>query len=93
MPNPYRILDVTPESADEEIRQAYVAKVRRHTPEQDPRGFEETRQSYEKLKDARSRLRYLLFELPRGESFEELLEEIRRRCAEIDSGKTTLPRV
>lgn len=77
MPNPYRVLDVRPESGDEEIRLAYLAKVRSHPPEQDPAGFEEARRAFEKLKDARSRLRHLLFEAPKRETMEELLEEVR----------------
>ena len=89
MADPYRILGVGPESTDDDIRQAYLKRVKAHPPERHPDRFERVRGAYEKLRDARSRLAFLLFEPARGETMEDVIEEVRCRSRK----KLTLERI
>lgn len=59
--NPYRVLGVTREAGDKEIRQAYLEAIRQASPETDPQRFAALSCAYEKIKDERSRHRYTLF--------------------------------
>lgn len=62
MSDPYHILGVAPETADDNsIRQAYLAGLRVHPPERDPSGFQRLRDAYDKLSSQRRRLAYALF--------------------------------
>jgi len=49
---PYETLEVLETATFEEIRKAYVAKVRFHPPERDPEGFKKIQKAYSVLKDA-----------------------------------------
>ena len=49
---PYEILGVPETAAFEEIRKAYLAKVRLSPPERDPEGFKRIQKAYAVLKDA-----------------------------------------
>ena len=49
---PYEILEVPETAAFEEIRKAYLAKVRLSPPERDPEGFKRIQKAYSVLKDA-----------------------------------------
>jgi hypothetical protein len=42
-------LDVTPEASADEVRRAYLRKVKQHKPERDPDGFRRCREAYECL--------------------------------------------
>ena len=53
--NPYEVLGVTEEAADEQIRKSYLEKVRQSPPERDPDGFKEIRRAYGVLKDGAKR--------------------------------------
>ncbi|MBI4602566.1 MAG: J domain-containing protein [Planctomycetes bacterium] len=77
MANPYRVLDVPDGADDQEVRAAYLALVRRFPPERAPEEFGRLRAAYAALRDARSRLRFFLFEPSAGESIDEWLEELR----------------
>jgi curved DNA-binding protein CbpA len=79
MANPYDILVVAPTDGDEVIRRRYLELIRRYPPEQHPEQFKRVREAYEQVKDADSRLSFLLFDPSQGESIEELLEEERCR--------------
>ena len=48
--NPYRILGVTLQSGEAEIKQAYLQKVRAHPPERDPKAFRRIRAAFEQLR-------------------------------------------
>ncbi|MFH2114881.1 MAG: DnaJ domain-containing protein [Spirochaetota bacterium] len=52
---PYEILAIQPSATPEEIRKAYLLKVREFPPEHDPDGFKRIRQAYGLLKDAETR--------------------------------------
>ena len=49
---PYEILEVPETAVYEEIRKAYLAKVRLSPPERDPEGFKRIHRAYAVLKDA-----------------------------------------
>ncbi len=59
--NPADVLGVSPNATDNEIRAAYVAKVKEHPPDRSPEQFERIRDAYETLRDPRRRMRHQLF--------------------------------
>ncbi|OHD81482.1 MAG: hypothetical protein A3J97_00145 [Spirochaetes bacterium RIFOXYC1_FULL_54_7] len=52
---PYELLAIQPSASPEDIRKAYLLKVREFPPERDPEGFRRIRQAYGLLKDAEAR--------------------------------------
>jgi len=72
--DPRQILGVSPESGDEEIRAAYLQKVKEYPPDRAPREFEKVRDAYEALRDPRRRTRQLLLADPK-QPLTSLLEE------------------
>ena len=58
--DPRQVLGVSPEAGDEEIRAAYLGKVKEYPPDRAPREFEQVRDAYEALRDPRRRTRHLL---------------------------------
>ncbi len=54
------ILGVGWKAGPEEIREAYLRKVKEHPPDRDPEEFEKIRDAYEILSDPRRRMRDLL---------------------------------
>lgn len=69
--DPYSVLGVGRRATDAEIKRAYFAQVRLHTPEREPEKFQEIRAAYERLRTPEARARSNLFllqpppELPR----------------------------
>lgn len=61
MTDPAAVLGVTPDASDEDVRAAYLAKVREHPPDRAPEQFERIRDAYELLRDPRRRMRHRLF--------------------------------
>ncbi len=59
--NPYKILGVERTASESEIKQAYFALVREHSPERDPEGFKRIRSAYEKLRAGAERAETDLF--------------------------------
>ena len=59
--DPYQVLGIEPEASDEEIRAAYLRKIRGHPPERDAEAFERVRDAYAELRDPRERTRRRLF--------------------------------
>jgi curved DNA-binding protein CbpA len=76
MSDPYSVLGLPPESADDTIRRRYLQLVRQFSPEQHPDRFAAIRQAYEQLRDLNTRLRYRLFEAGKNESVDAIIEEI-----------------
>ena len=54
------VLGVPLNAGDEEIRAAYLRKVKEHPPEQSQEEFEKIRDAYETLRDPRRRMRDML---------------------------------
>lgn len=61
MTMPFEILDIEESADDEQIKKAYLAKVRQHPPERDPEGFRRVRAAYEAIKSRKARMAYRLF--------------------------------
>ena len=59
--DPYQVLGIEPEASGEEIRAAYLRKIREHPPEGDAETFERVRDAYAELRDPRERTRKRLF--------------------------------
>jgi curved DNA-binding protein CbpA len=53
--DPYKILALDYGATETEIKQAYFAKVREHSPEHDPEAFKRIRAAYEKLRSTGER--------------------------------------
>jgi curved DNA-binding protein CbpA len=58
--DPRQILEIDAEAGEEEIRAAYLRKVKEYPPDRSPREFEQVRDAYEILRDPRCRTRALL---------------------------------
>ena len=53
--DPWRTLGISPEAGEEEVRAAYLRKVKEHPPERSPEEFERIRDAYDALRDPRRR--------------------------------------
>jgi curved DNA-binding protein CbpA len=59
--DPTAVLGVRHDATDEEIRAAYLQKVRENPPDRSPERFETIRDAYEALRDPRRRIQFRLF--------------------------------
>lgn len=55
--DPTEVLGVGQDAGEEEIRAAYVRKVKEHPPDRSPEEFERIRDAYDSLRDPRRRMR------------------------------------
>ena len=55
--DPREVLGIEAEAGDEEIRAAYLRKVKEYPPDRSPREFERVRDAYDMLRDPRRRTR------------------------------------
>jgi curved DNA-binding protein CbpA len=58
--NAWAVLGIPINAGEEEIRSAYLAKVKEHPPDRSPEEFERIRDAYETLRDPRRRMRDML---------------------------------
>jgi DnaJ-domain-containing protein 1 len=58
--NAYELLGVAENASEQEIRAAYLSKVKEFPPDQSPREFEGVRDAYEALRDPRKRAEAML---------------------------------
>jgi curved DNA-binding protein CbpA len=58
--DPLQVLEIEAEAGEEEIRAAYVRKVKQYPPDRSPREFERVRDAYDLLRDPRRRMRTML---------------------------------
>jgi curved DNA-binding protein CbpA len=72
--SPRQVLGIPPEAGDEEIRAAYLRKVKEYPPDRVPREFEKVRDAYEALRDPRRRTRHLLLSADPKQPLVSLLE-------------------
>jgi len=77
--NPYKTLGVERDATEAQIKQAYFALIRQHSPEHDPEGFKRIRGAYEKLRAGGERAQTDLFLI--DERFSELKPEDLQRIA------------
>ncbi len=61
MQDPYLILGVSEDAADETIHQAYLEGMRRCPADRNPEGFQSVRSAYELIRTRKARLEYALF--------------------------------
>jgi len=73
MQTPYQLLNVAPEATDAEIKQAYLQQVKNNPPDRDQEKFQEIQAAYEAIKEAKNRVSYTLFTLPKVD-FNELID-------------------
>ncbi len=59
--DPYKTLNIERGATEAEVKQAYFALVREHSPERDPEGFKRIRAAYEKLRSGSERAATDLF--------------------------------
>lgn len=71
----YKVLGLTEEATEHEIKKAYFKLVRQYSPETDPEKFQEIREAYECLKDGRGDEQYK-FSLPEDKLAEELYDTL-----------------
>jgi curved DNA-binding protein CbpA len=55
--DPKEVLGVGQDAGEEDIRAAYVRKVKEHPPDRSPEEFERIRDAYDSLRDPRRRMR------------------------------------
>jgi curved DNA-binding protein CbpA len=72
--DPRQILGIGLEAGDEEIRAAYLRKVKEYPPDRSPREFERVRDAYEDLRDPRRRARSLFLSADPAQPLASLLE-------------------
>jgi DnaJ-class molecular chaperone len=72
--DPYRVLGIVQSAEDEQIRAAYLAKLKQFPPDRSPAEFEQVRDAYELLRDRRKRAHYTLFSANPDAPLESLLE-------------------
>ena len=58
--DPHQVLGIGQGASDEEVRSAYLSKVKEYPPDRSPLEFERVRDAYEMLRDPRQRARSLL---------------------------------
>lgn len=69
-----KILGLGDSAGEEEIRAAYLRKVKEHPPERSPEEFEKIRDAYEALRDPRRRMRNMLLAADPDEPLVSLLD-------------------
>jgi curved DNA-binding protein CbpA len=74
--DPYAVLGLGPGAEDEQIRAAYLAKLKQFPPDKSPAEFERVRDAYELLRDRRRRAKHTLFSVNPEASLESLLDSV-----------------
>jgi curved DNA-binding protein CbpA len=59
--DPRQVLGIEANASEEEIRAAYLRRIKEHPPDSSPEEFERIRDAYETLRDPRRRAQSLLF--------------------------------
>ncbi|KPA14853.1 Chaperone protein DnaJ [Candidatus Magnetomorum sp. HK-1] len=91
MLNSYLVFDLPHDATEDDIRQAYLQKVKKYTPEKEPERFRQITEAYETIKNKRIRIHNQLHALINISDCEEKLFELskvnplkRRRMGLID---------
>ncbi len=79
--DPREILGIGWNASEQEIREAYLRKVKEYPPDRSPEQFEQVRDAYETLRDPRRRMRQILLSADPEAPLASLLtkETLRRR--------------
>ena len=74
--SPHEVLGLATDASEEQVRAAYLAKVKEFPPDRDAGQFEKVRDAYDTLRDPRKRAKALFdgrpFEAPLAEMFKNL---------------------
>ncbi len=73
--DPREILGISPTATEEDVRAAYLLKVKQYPPDQSPEQFERIRDAYDALRDPRRRARHLLLSVDPGAPLTSLLAD------------------
>lgn len=77
--DPRRVLGVGEDATDEQIRAAYLRKLKEFPPDRSPVEFAQVRDAYELLRDRRQRFRHFLFSVDPLAPSDTLLESDSRK--------------
>jgi curved DNA-binding protein CbpA len=77
--DPYRILGISENSGQEEVRRAYLEKIRQYPPDHSPEEFERIRDAYAVLSNPLQRSRTELFSVNPEQSLVDLLDNLEAR--------------
>ena len=77
--DPRQVLEVEAEAGDEEIRAAYLRKVKQFPPDRSPREFERVRDAYDMLRDPRRRMRSMLLAADPKQPLASLLDGLKSK--------------
>lgn len=72
--NPYEILGISVNASEQEIRAAYLHKVKEFPPDKSPQDFERVRDAFEALHDPRKRARAMLVSTAFAEPLATLID-------------------
>jgi hypothetical protein len=72
----YLVFDLPHDASEDEIRQAYLAKVKKYPPEKDPQQFRKLTQAFESIKNSRIRIHNQLHPFENISECEEKLFEL-----------------
>jgi curved DNA-binding protein CbpA len=72
--DPREVLGVSPNAGEEEIRAAYLRKVKEYPPDQAPEEFEKIRNAFETLRDPRKRALAMLLASDPGAPLTSVLD-------------------
>lgn len=74
--NPWSVLDVSEDASDDQIRAAYMQKVKQYPPDRCGPEFERVRDAYEQLKDPYRRAKHLILGATSEAPLESLLDDL-----------------
>jgi DnaJ-class molecular chaperone len=74
MKTPYQLLEVDKQATDNDIKQAYLQKVKLYPPDRDHEKFQQLHTAYEAIKNSGRREQYALFSSPEAD-FNALLDQ------------------
>ena len=77
MATPFEILGLAEAANDEQVKTAYLKKIREFPPERFPEKFKEVRQAFEQVKSLRDRVAHRLFHREEPD-LEQLLKALKR---------------
>jgi curved DNA-binding protein CbpA len=84
MSDPYRVLELTPDAGENEIRQRYLELVRAFPPDRAPERFAAVHAAYAALRDPANRLNEQIFMIQaKNDSFESIAAELHSRLRDV----------
>lgn len=85
-PDPWKVLGITYDASDDEVRQAYLALVREFPPDREPVEFAKIREAYDLLKDSVGRCKLRMDFLDPNQAVTSLLSSTERQYRYVGPG-------